>query len=266
MRDPWQGEPMGISTMLGHEKMGTGPRAVIVLNDWMGDTSTWDAGRVYLDSSKFTWVFADLRGYGRSRGRTGRFTVEEAAADVVELADASGFQHFAIVGHSMSSLVALHLAQHVPDRVDGVVVITPPPPTGFGVDDATLAALQAVGRGDDVLRMNGLRRMIGDRLSESFLKRKVEHWRASSDPEAVAGYVAMYARRGLPQPSKKIAKAVLAVTGEQDSDVMRGDAVEKWLAPLCERLVLERFADCGHYPMQETPPLLVAVIERFLSG
>jgi 3-oxoadipate enol-lactonase len=169
------------------------------------------------------------------------------------------------VGHSMSALVALHLGQHLPNRVDGVVVITPPPPTGFGVDDATLAALQTVGRGDDDLRMNGLRRMIGDRLSESFLRRKVERWRASSDAEAVAGYVAMYAQHGLPEPSKKIATTVLAVTGEQDSDVMRGDAVERWLAPLCDHLVVKRFADCGHYPMQEMPPLLVAVVEQFLS-
>ena len=253
------------SMMLGHEKVGTGPRTVIVLNDWTGDTSAWHGARVYLDLSKFTWVFADLRGYGRSRGRIGRFTVEEAAADVIELADASELQRFAIMGHSMSTLVALHLAQHEPNRIESVMVIAPPPPTGFGVDDKTLAALEAVGRGDDALRMNGLRRMIGDRLSECFLRRKVEHWRASSDPEAVAGYVAMYARHGLPAPSKKISAAVLAVTGEQDSDVMRGDAVEKFLAPLCERLVIERFADCGHYPMEEMPPLLVAVVERFLS-
>jgi hypothetical protein len=25
-------------------------------------------------------------------------------------------------------------------------------------------------------------------------------------------------------------------------------------------------AGCGHYPMQETPPLLAAVLERFFSG
>jgi pimeloyl-ACP methyl ester carboxylesterase len=108
--------------------------------------------------------------------------------------------------------------------------------------------------------------MIGDRLSESFLRRKVERWRASSDPEAVAGYVAMYARHGLPEPSKKIPTRVLAVTGEQDRDVMRGDAVERWLAPLCDRHIVQRFVDCGHYPMQEMPPRLVAVVEQFLSG
>ena len=54
----------------------------------------------------------DLRGYGRSRGRTGAFTLEEAAADVLALGDALGLTRFAVVGHSMSPLVALHLAPH----------------------------------------------------------------------------------------------------------------------------------------------------------
>jgi hypothetical protein len=55
--------------MIGHETLGTGPRRVIVLNDWLCDTSTWDRARAYLDGSEFTWAFADLRGYGRSKGQ-----------------------------------------------------------------------------------------------------------------------------------------------------------------------------------------------------
>src|SRR4051812_44103685 len=135
--------------MIGYDKVGSGALGVIVLNDWMCDTSTWDGARPYLDEGAFTWAFADLRGYGRSMDRHGEFTVTEAAWDVVRLADALGFRRFALVGHSMSSLAALHLAQHLPDRIDRAVVLTPPPPRGFGADDATLNALRAVARGDD---------------------------------------------------------------------------------------------------------------------
>ncbi|HEX7704389.1 MAG TPA: alpha/beta hydrolase, partial [Kofleriaceae bacterium] len=76
--------------MLGYEIVGTGASRVIVLNDWLCDTSTWDGARVYLDNTRFTWAFADLRGYGKSRTRDGAFTVAEGAADVIELADALG--------------------------------------------------------------------------------------------------------------------------------------------------------------------------------
>jgi hypothetical protein len=57
---------------------------------------------------------------------------------------------------------------------------------------------------------------------------------------------------------------VLAVTGEQDIEIMRQVSVTKLLAPVCERLTVTPLAECGHYPMQEAPPLLVAIIERFL--
>jgi pimeloyl-ACP methyl ester carboxylesterase len=86
--------------MLGHETLGTGPTTVIVMNDWLCDTSTWDDARAYLDGARFTWVFADLRGYGRSKQLAGQFTLTEAAADVIALADALQCRSFALVGHS----------------------------------------------------------------------------------------------------------------------------------------------------------------------
>lgn len=252
--------------MLGFDEVGAGPRVVVVLNDWICDTSTWDGARAYLDVDRFTWAFVDLRGYGRSKGQAGAFTVEEAAADVLAVADAQEWKRFAVVGHSMSTLIAIHLAQHSPDRIERAVLLTPPPPSGFGVDAATLAAMQSVGHGDDAQRMRALERMLGERLSERWLRFKAERWRASSDPAAVAGYVAMFARDGVPAPTAPVRCPVLAVTGEHDAPVMRSAAVKELFAPVCEQLTVTPLADCAHYPMQEAPPLLVATVERFLTG
>ncbi|HSN98222.1 MAG TPA: alpha/beta hydrolase [Candidatus Nanopelagicales bacterium] len=252
--------------MIGHEMFGSGPSRVIVLHDWICDTSTWDGMRPYLDRDRFTWAFTDLRGYGRSMGQRGRFDLTEAAADVIEVADALGWGRFAIVGHSMSTLVALHLAQHAPDRIERAIVLTPPPPSGFGADDATLDRLRAVARGDDAARTRALRVLWGERLSEQWIRFKAARWRACADAEAVAGYVAMFGCDGLHDPTAKTAVPVLAVTGEQDAEAMRRDAVTKLLAPICEALVVTPLVDCGHYPMQETPPLLATIVERFLAG
>jgi 3-oxoadipate enol-lactonase len=235
------------------------------MNDWLCDTSTWDGARGYLDATRFTWAFADLRGYGRSMGRGGAFTVEEAAADVIALADHLGWKRFSIVGHSMSTLVALHLAQQRPDRIERAVALTPPPPTG-GADDATLGFLQTLARADDASRLITLRAMWGERLSAGWIELKAARWRACADPEAAAGYALMFARAGLPDPITRIAIPVLAVTGEQDSPTMRREAASKFLPPLCEQLTVTALADSGHYPMQEVPPLLVAIVERFLAA
>ncbi len=252
--------------MLGHERLGTGPRRAIVLNDWMGDTSSWDPARPYLDTTAISWAFADLRGYGRSREQRGDHTVTECAADVLALADALGWDRFAVVGHSMSSLVALHLAQHAPERIERAVALTPPPPRGFGVDDATLAAMQAVATGDDARRRKMMQMMWGARLTDAWIAFKAARWRETSMPAAVAAFVPMFARDGMPDPTRAISVPVLAVTGEHDGEPMRARAVEQALAPFCPQLEVRALTDSGHYPMQEVPPLLVAIVERFLTA
>jgi 3-oxoadipate enol-lactonase len=257
--------PQPTSELLGHERVGAGAIRVVIMNDWLCDTSTWDGARMLLDGERFTFVFADLRGYGRSKGRGGAFTAREAAADVLALADALGWVRFAVVGHSMSALVALHLAQHHADRIERVVVLTPPPPTGFGADESTIAASRALALADDATRRSLLEQRFGQRLSQLWPRYKAARWRIGADPAAAAGYVTMFARDGLPDPTAPIAAPVLAITGEQDAPPMRCEAVTRALAPLCEHLVVTPLADSGHYPMQEMPPLTVALVERFLG-
>lgn len=251
--------------MLGVDVLGTGPHRVIVLNDWLCDTSTWEPARPYLDRDAFTWAFADLRGYGNSRGQHGSFTVEEATSDVLALADALEWTQFSVVGHSMSTLVALHLAQTNAERMVSAILVTPPPPASFGYDEATHAALREVALGDDARRMRALEVMLVGRLSPGWLRFKIERWRATSDPHAVAGYLPMFGVRGLPDRTTPLRCPVLAITGDEDAPPMRRDAAAKSLATVCPRLTLASIPDCGHYPMQETPPRLVAIVERFLA-
>lgn len=255
-----------VPDLIGHELVGTGSTRVVVMNDWLCDTSTWDGARVYLDTKHFMYAFADLRGYGRSVGRSGSFTVLEAATDVLVLAKALHWDRFAVVGHSMSALVALHLAQHHPDRIERAVVLTPPPPTGFGADDATLSASRELALADEATQLAFFSQHFGTRLSPGWALRKASRWRACADPVAAAGYVAMFARDGLPDPAVRITVPVLAVTGEQDAPPMRSDAVGRLLAPLCDHLTVTPLSESGHYPMQEMPPLTVAIMERFLGS
>jgi 3-oxoadipate enol-lactonase len=251
---------------IGHDVMGTGLKRVVIMNDWLCDTSTWDGARSLLDGTRFTFAFADLRGYGRSRGRQGAFTLEESARDMLALADTLGWSRFSIVGHSMSALIALHLAQQHADRVERAVAVTPPPPTGFGADEAALSASRALALGDDATQLAFLAARFGARLSPGWTAYKASRWRACADPAAAAGYVAMFARDGLPDPKTQIQVPVLAITGEQDVPAMRHQSVARLLEPLCARLEIIRIAESGHYPMQEMPPLTVALVERFLAG
>lgn len=256
--------------MLGHRLVGapasSAARVAIVTNDWLSDTSTWDGLLPLLAASPIRLCLADLRGYGLSRDQEGTFTIEEAAADVLELASGLGWERFALVGHSMSSLIALHVAQTAPSRVTRAVVVGPPPPTGLGYDDATFAAVRALAHGDDEARLRFLRVIWGDRLSEGWARFKLAEWRRTSRPEAVAEYAALFGRRGLPEPTRALQCPLLAVTGEHDSEPMRRDAAARGLAPLASALEVVEVPACGHYPMQETPPWFLRILERFLAA
>ncbi len=67
----------------------------------MGDSSNYEPAIPYLDPVTFTYVFADVRGYGKSRYLKGEYTVTEIASDVFHLTDSLGWMRFHVVGHSM---------------------------------------------------------------------------------------------------------------------------------------------------------------------
>lgn len=252
--------------MLGYDVHGSGPRGVIVLNDWVSDTSSWDGARPYLDGEAYRWVFADLRGYGRSMDQRGAYTVEEAAGDVLELADALDLPKLTLVGHSMSSLIVLHLAQQPSSRVARAVLITPPPPAGLGMDAAGVAGMEALGGGDDAHRLAALRSLWGERLGDGWARYKTRRWRDTADPRAAALYQRIFTRDGVPRPTAPVSVPVLAIAGEQDLPPMRGAAVTEAYRAICSRLEVATITDSAHYPMQETPPLLASLVQRFLAA
>lgn len=251
--------------VLGHEKLGAGSVNIIVMNDWISDTSSWDPAKPYLDLQEFTWVFADLRGYGKSKTLPGPFDIKQSATDILALADHLGWQKFSIVGHSMSTWVATELAQHHNERIERAVVLTPPPPAGLGADETMLEALRNMAYFDDKPRIEALGQMWGNRLSKGWVKFKAARWTSTSFPDAVADYTRMFGS-GLPNPKALVDLPVLAITGEEDMEVMRSAAVSQLLGPIVRNLTVVPFVQCSHYPMQELPPLTVATVERFLQG
>ena len=73
------------------------------------------------------WVGHDRPGYGGSTRHPGR-TVSAVAADAGAVADALGFDRFAVMGHSGGGPHALACAALLPDRVTRVVAASGPAP------------------------------------------------------------------------------------------------------------------------------------------
>lgn len=245
---------------LGHVTVGSGPEAVLVLHEWLGDHSNYDGVVPYLSTSRAQYVFADLRGYGLSRSMTGAYSLEEAAGDVIALMDSLGHSRFHVVGHSMSGMIAQYLMAQYPDRIKSVVAISPVPATGFKTDAAGLGRLRAVITDDEAFR-NAVTARTSNRYNQSWVERKMAMARRAA-PEAMLGYLAMFTGNDFAGRVVGLTTPVALITGAQDIGYYSRASLEPQFQRAYPRLQVATITDAGHYSMLETPILLAALIER----
>ena len=250
---------------IGFTRYGDGPTRVLVLHDWFCDHSSWDGALPYLTPARFTYVFADLRGYGASKEIGGDCTLEEAAGDAIALADRLGWTRFSLIGHSMSGLVVQRITQLVTDRIERVVAITPVSPGGMGLDSGAVAFMRSIAMGTDEERYGAVGSLWGTRLSETWIRFKLRRWRETASPEAAAKYVEMWGATEISQGARGIETPMLIVAAAQDAPPFQEAALEASVLPFYPNARLISLAESGHYPMQEQPPLLATAIERFLG-
>ena len=213
-----------------HE-VGRCPRTVICLPGWFGSSSGWGPGFLdALDTERFRYEFMDYRGYGERRGSGGPYTIDQIAADVIELADDIGAKTFSLVGHSMGGTAIQRVLALAPDRVEAVVGINPVPASGTPFDDDGRQLFESAAA-DDTSRATIIDLTTGNRLSAWWIDRIVRHSRGHSDEEAFAAYFTAWADTDHAADVPVDAVPALAVVGEHDV-ANRGD----------------RAADLGHAP------------------
>jgi pimeloyl-ACP methyl ester carboxylesterase len=254
-----------MAQILGFEIFGKGSIPVIVLHDWYCDHSSWNPLLTYLNPQKFTYAFADLRGYGKSLKINGQYTLEEACSDVMLLADHLKWEKISLVGHSMSSVVAQRLGQLFPERIQRIAAITPVPPASLQCHSEAVEFFRAIALADDTSRFNSVSALWGTRLSEEWTRWKLSKWRETAAPQAVAKYVELWACTDISKNASEMKLPILIVAGEQDAPPFQPQALEKTMLPFYSNGNLMALSGSGHYPMQEQPPLLATMIERFLS-
>jgi pimeloyl-ACP methyl ester carboxylesterase len=158
-------------------------------------------GSKSLERSGHRVIAYDARGHGRSSPAPdpGAYTYDDLGRDAIGVMDRSGVERAVLAGASMGAHTALWLALEVPDRVSGLVVITPAYDPVSSLDPARLAHWDALS--------NGLRHGGVDGFLEAYGPPEVpEAWRATvvkvirqrlsqhEHPEAVADALAVVPR------------------------------------------------------------------------
>jgi pimeloyl-ACP methyl ester carboxylesterase len=244
-------------------KVGSGGHGVIALHGWFGSARGWGTFPEYLDGSRFSYAFMDLRGYGDSRDVDGSHTMEEVAADAVGLADELGWQTFSVIGHSMSGKAAQRVLVDAPDRVRRLAVVSSVPANGFPFDDEGWALFAGAAENRDN-RYAIVDFTTGNRLTPTFVNAVVQHSLDNSTVEAFGGYLEPWGRGDFSAQVKGNQTPVLVITGEHDP-ALSAPLMEQTLMQWYPNAELQVMPNAGHYPMLETPAALATWIEEFLG-
>ncbi|MBC9879807.1 alpha/beta hydrolase [Bradyrhizobium sp. INPA01-394B] len=262
---PWPSAQLATAGRLGHCRLGNGPAVCVVLHEWLGDHVNWEPVLPYLDPARTTIVFMDLRGYGWSRGMSGSYSLDEAAADVLRTADELAITRFHLIGHSMSGLVAQKIALQAGDRIRGVTLFSPVPPTGFRADEAALKALNAVIDADEAAG-RAITARTSSRYGAGWLRRKLAIAREASTVEAKRGYLTMFTTSAITGETHGLGATMHVVTGALDIPFYRGEPLRNAFALAYPRVTFEVIDDAGHYSMLETPVRVAGIIEKQLAA
>jgi pimeloyl-ACP methyl ester carboxylesterase len=100
---------------IAYEVEGSGPPVLLI----QGVGAAGGAWRPQVEglADRYTCLWFDNRGMGRSQPAAARITVEQSAEDALALMDAEGWETAHVVGHSLGGLTALHLALSARPRV-----------------------------------------------------------------------------------------------------------------------------------------------------
>lgn len=250
---------------IAHKKIGTGKEKILVMHNWMGDSTSYDSIVPYLNVDEYSYVFVDLRGYGRSKEMRGNYSVGEASSDAIKLIDSLAWEQFHLVGHSMSGMIVQKIAVDNPSRVKSIVAITPVPACGSQGPKEMIDFLASAALNNDEAAMQCINTLTSNRYTKTFAKNMVTTLRQNSTSEARLGYLNMFSQTDFSESVKGLPVPILVLFGEYDfegSEAFMRNTFLKWYP----NAQLECCKTSGHYPMIETPVALVAAIENFLSA
>jgi pimeloyl-ACP methyl ester carboxylesterase len=214
---------------------------------------------------KYRVYIIDQRGHGDSDRPMGGYAMQQFAGDVIAFMDAMNIKQATIVGHSMGSFVAQHVASEAPERVSKLVLVG----SGTTVRNNTVRELQ---REIDALKDTApvpetFARdfqvgMVFHPLPAEFLQAVVKEsmkvpvhvWR-----EVMAEMLAPEADVQL----KKIKTPTLILWGDKESVFPRSE--QDLLVSALRNSVLKVYPDTGHSPHWERPERFAKDLQEFIN-
>lgn len=97
--------------------------AVVLIHGYSDNSRSWSLVANQL-AENYRLIAVDLRGHGQSSAPDCCYTLTDMAYDMKLVVDHYGLEKASVVGHSLGSMVAQVFAQHYPERIEKLVLVS----------------------------------------------------------------------------------------------------------------------------------------------
>ena len=248
-------------TILGHNIIGSGKKYILVLHELMGDHTNFDPILPYIDTTNFTYIFVDHRGYGLSKDILGEYTCDEAANDVKNLITKLNLKEINLLAHSMSTMIAQKVAL-IDDRVKQLILITPISAAGIKMKPQAQAKLiDSIKKNENFIEY--VVESASSRYNQPWKDYRIKMGYEASTLEARTGYMIMYLTTDFIDEVKDIKIPIKIMVGHHDLPAFHKNNVKKQFEEYYNDFEIIECMEAGHYPMIECPVYFVSELEKF---
>lgn len=257
---------------------------VVLLHDFPLHWWSWRSQISALAEAGYRVLAVDLRGLGGSDLQPGPVELDELARDVIAVCDATGTASYSVVGSGLGGAVAWTIAHLDPPGLRSVVTVCAPHPLTRHRRSAS-----PTGTAGRVDRELGIPFYRSRRLQDGTLVRSVlTTWCAPESADQMASLAPHYAasfqrstatkaaletQKAARRPSSSAKEAlegtitvpVWSIRGGADRRVSR-DAYSEDVTHAHVPITHLEIAEAGHFPNEETPDQLTALLRAHLTS
>ncbi|MCB0219555.1 MAG: alpha/beta hydrolase [Chrysiogenetes bacterium] len=247
---------------IAYPKVGSGPRPVLLIPDWLFSGMYWQDVMDALPHDRFTVMMPDLRGTGLSHHpEAGGHDLDRFADDLVSLmSQESAFdKKWILVGHGMGALLAQRAAAVYKRKVGGLVLVAPMPLGGMAPEgEAGELAKELAADRDHVEEI--LPFLFAGEVDEDDADLLLDDFEQTSDAYLSETF-AQWSEAGDSEKIAKIRCPMLLVTGGKDQLIP--EAAPEQIAALAKSASRKSYPEAGHMIPIEAPGALVEDICAF---
>ncbi|MFF4906285.1 alpha/beta fold hydrolase [Streptomyces sp. NPDC001260] len=238
---------------------GSGP-TLVFLHYWGGSARTWDLAVERLPGRDVLTV--DFRGWSRSRGMSGPYTLRRLADDTLAVIADAGVTDYVLIGHSMGGKVAQLVAATRPAGLRGIVLVgSGPARPSAQITPEYREALSHAYDSDESVAGARDHILTATELPPSVKARILTDSRAGADA-ARAEWPLRGIAEDITEHTRMVSVPALVIAGENDR-VEPVDVLRDNLVPFLSQADFTVIPNTGHLIPLEAPGELVDAITAF---